>query len=58
MKRGCSSRINAPGSAWRSGALVRQERTRAPRPGQLPKTWNSHSEYPYWVARVVPYMRT
>src|SRR5215472_18704818 len=21
------------------------------------KTWNSHSEYPYWVARVVPYIR-
>jgi len=24
----------------------------------VPKTWNSHSEYPYGVARVVPYMRT
>jgi len=21
------------------------------------KTWNSHNEYPYWVARAVPYMR-
>jgi hypothetical protein len=20
-------------------------------------TWNSHSEYPYWVARAVPYIR-
>src|ERR1700744_3399288 len=26
-------------------------------PEPVPKTWNSHSEYPYGVARVVPYMR-
>ena len=24
----------------------------------VPKTWNSHSEYPYGVARAVPYIRT
>jgi|SRR6185437_761494 hypothetical protein len=23
-----------------------------------PNTWNSQSEYPYWVARAVPFMRT
>ena len=25
---------------------------------QVPKTWNSQSEYPYCVARWVPYIRT
>src|SRR5262245_6330555 len=25
--------------------------------GNVPKTWNSQIEYPYWVARTVPYMR-
>ncbi len=25
---------------------------------QVPYTWNSHSEYPYPVARCVPYIRT
>jgi X-X-X-Leu-X-X-Gly heptad repeat protein len=24
----------------------------------LPNTWNSHSEYPYWEVRAVPYIRT
>lgn len=24
----------------------------------VPKTWNSQSEYPYWVARVTPLIRT
>src|ERR1700722_3212627 len=26
-------------------------------PPLVVKTWNSHSEYPYWVARAVPYIR-
>src|SRR6266545_8182399 len=29
-----------------------------PAPPSVPQTWNSHSEYPYGVARVVPYIRT
>src|SRR4051812_7344855 len=29
-----------------------------PVPPPVPKTWNSHSEYPYGVARPVPYIRT
>ena len=28
-----------------------------PPPLPVPYTLNSHSEYPYWVARAVPYIR-
>src|SRR4051812_16696264 len=35
-----------------------QVRSGTVRYGQVPKTWNSHSEYPNAVARAVPFTRT
>ena len=42
-------------AGWLSAASVVSQDEPVP---DVPKTWNSHSEYPYGVARVVPYIRT
>src|SRR6266567_3264464 len=41
-------------AGWFKAALVEPQ----PPVPSSPYTWNSHSEYPYGVARDVPYMRT
>src|SRR5947199_4755997 len=45
--------VEEASAAWPSAALVVPQGVPA-----LPYTWNSHREYPYGVARAVPYIRT
>src|SRR6266568_3674783 len=48
---------DAPGAAV-GDAPVAAFDVAAAGPEGVPNTWNSRSEYPYWVARAVPYIRT